>query len=387
MNGSRSVASVLAALEVEPARVAWSELYGAVQDAHGRRDVAWLAALLDGLPPASGGAWSAHQHLGQSARRALATVPTYEAAYALLTRAAACTQRPVLAAALAQTHRDDSLARLAALTWRARGAAEMLALWMHESVYLGDAPDAVDALNALQRRLFDAGDALGRAPLTLLPLERRLPRVAPHISAHSWGAWRVGEGSPPETLDPRPAMTLPVTEVTEPAWVERVREAWVPRGTVSNAKVEARRFRLGRPLDPEALGAPVLRAVTPACIGDAADDDDPAPAPREITLSTAPASPEVLAGALLTAAIGLRCYGEYAGVGRGRPRGWRALAALCGLDDAAPWSSVGDALDTLRVACFSADARWFDHVCEDHGFLILDAPGTTLTLVAETDSD
>ena len=120
MNGSRTVASVIAALAVEPARIAWPDLYLAVQHAQQRAEVPWLADLIDGLATPPGATWNPHQHLAQFARRALATVPTYDAAYALVSRADNCAQRPLLAAALAQTHPGSTLAQLAALAWRQR---------------------------------------------------------------------------------------------------------------------------------------------------------------------------------------------------------------------------------------------------------------------------
>ena len=391
MEGSRTVASVIAALQGDPARIAWPELYLAVQHAQQRADVPWLADLFDGLVTPPNAQWTPPQHLAQFASRALATVPTYEAAYALVSRADRCTQRPLLAAALAQTHPAPTLDQLAALAWRHRAPRALLTLWMHESVYLNVDVASLTAPISLQRNGFEAFAGEASVLLALVSIERELSRTPPGISAQAYGSWRVGVGAPRHEADLRPAVTLAATEVTEPAWVERIREAYVPRGTLSNAKVEARRFRLARPLDPDALGAPVLRALSPACVtrGDDVLDEDQGllPMPDEVEVRVGSSSPKQLVASLLHAAIGARCYGEYAGVGPGRRRAWSALAALCDLSDDAPWETVAGALGERRVVAFDADSVWFDHIGDDLGFLLLDAAGTTLTLVAATDSD
>jgi hypothetical protein len=391
MNGSRTVASVIAALAVEPARIAWPDLYLAVQHAQQRAEVPWLADLIDGLATPPGATWNPHQHLAQFARRALATVPTYDAAYALVSRADNCAQRPLLAAALAQTHPGSTLAQLAALAWRQRAPLALLTLWMHESVYLNVDVASLTAPISLRRNGFEAFSGEAGVPLALVSTEREVSRTPPRIAAQSYGSWRVGVGTPRHERDLRPALTLAATEVTEPAWVERIHEAYVPRGTVSNAKVEARRFHLDRPLDPDALGAPVLRALAPACVtrGDDVLNEDAGllPMPAEVEVRVGRSSPTALAASLLHAAIGARCYGEYAGVGPGRRRAWSALTALCDLSDDAPWEAVAEVLGALRVVAFDADSVWFDHIGDELGFLALDAVGTTLTLVAATDSD
>lgn len=388
MAAARSVASVVAGLDGDPAHIAWSEIYLAVLDAHRSAEVPWLAELLDAVltasPPDAG--WTAQKHLAQFASRALATVPTYEAAYALVSRATACGQRPLLAAALAKTHPSSTWARLAALAWRQRAPCALLILWMHEAVYLGATNDRID----LSRKDFDVFEGERAVPLTLVSLERDLARTPPAISAQAYGSWRVGDGSRRHPADPRPALPLASTEVTSPAWVERIEEAFVPRGTVSNAKVEARRFRLDGPLDPAALGAPVLRAIPPACVArgdDVLDEDEGLVCLPEVEIRAARSSPDALAGAFLQAAIGSRCYGEYAGVGPGRRRAWSALAALCDRSVDAPWEEVAAALARCAVVAFDADSVWFDHIGEELGFLLLDAAGTTLSLVALTDSD
>ena len=390
---TRSVASVVAGLDADPSRIAWPEIYRTVVDAQRAGETAWLAELLDALRPATPGdtRWSAPQHLAQFACRALATVPTYEAAYALVSRAATCTQRPLVAAALAQTHPVATWEDLARLAWRQRAPRALLTLWMHEAVYLGaDLTAAVEPI-ALLRRDFEAFEGEARVPLALVSWERELPRSPPHITAQSYGSWRVGSGVPRPPPDPRPAVPMACVEVPEPAWVQRVAEAFVPRGTLSNAKVEARRFLLARPLDPDALGAPVLRALSPARVarGDDVGDEDATllPLAPEVEVRVQPSSPQTLAASLLHAAIGARCYGQYAGVGPGRRRAWNALAALCDLSADAPWAQVAAELGERRVVAFDADSAWFDHIGDDLGFLVLDAAGTTLTLFAATDSD
>lgn len=391
MEGSRSVASVITALRGDPAHITWSDLYLAVQHAQRRAEVSWLVDLIDGLTSPLDASWNPQQHLAQFARRALATVPTYDAAFALVSRADNCSQRPLLAAALAQTHPAATLEQLAALAWRQREARALLSLWMHEAVYLGVDVVALTAPMALRRNGFAAFEGEPVVPLALVSTERALRRTPPGISAQAYGSWLVGDRAPRPEADPRPAATFAAREVTEPAWSDRIRDAYVPRRSVSNAKVEARRFRLDRPLDPAALGAPVLRALSPACVtrGDDVLDESEGllPMPAEVEVRAGPSSPRELAASLLHAAIGARCYGEYAGVGPGRRRAWSALAALCGLSDDAPWEAVAAALGELRVVTFDADSVWFDHIGDELGFLVLDAEGTTLTLLAATDSD
>jgi hypothetical protein len=391
MEGSRSVASVLTALQADPARIAWPELYLAVQHAQQRADVPWLADLFDGLVTPPNAQWTPPRHLAQFASRALATVPTYDAAYALVSRADRCTQRPLLAAALAQTHPAPTLDQLAALAWRHRAPRALLTLWMHESVFLNVDAASLTASISLRRNGFEVFAGEASVPLGLVSTEREISRTPPRITAQAYGSWRIGLGAPHHAVDLRPAATLAATEVTEPAWVARIRDAYVPRGTLSNAKVEARRFHLDRPLDPDALGASVLRALSPACVtrGDDVLDEDAGllPMPAEVEVRVGRSSPTELAASLLHAAVGSRCYGEYAGVGPGRRRAWSALAALCDLADDAPWETVAAALGERRVAAFDADSVWFDHIGDDLGFLVLDAAGTTLTLLAATDSD
>lgn len=390
MEGSRAVETVLAALQGDPARIAWPDLYLAVQGAQRRADVPWLGDLIDGLATPPEARWTPQRHLAQFASRALATVPSYDAAYALVSRADRCSQRPLLAAALAQTHPARTLDQLAALAWRQRAACALLTLWMHEAVYLNVEVTSLTAPISLRRNGVEHFVGEADVPLALVSIERALSRTPPGITAQAYGSWRVGAGVTRHAADPRFAVTLAATEVTETAWVERIREAFVPRGTLSNAKVEARRFRLARPLDPDALGAPVLRALPPACVArgdDVLDEDEGLVCLPDVEVRAARSSPDALAAAVLHAAIGSRCYGEYAGVGPGRRRAWSALGALCDRRVDAPWEEVAAALGACEVAAFDCDSGWFDHIGDELGFLVLDAAGTTLSLVALTDSD
>ena len=63
------------------------------------------------------------------------------------------------------------------------------------------------------------------------------------------------------------------------------------------------------------------------------------------------------------------------------------MAALCDLGSDAPRDDVDRALMERGFATFETDTRWFDHVCEDFGLLVLDPSGTSVDVVAETDSD
>lgn len=371
--------------------IAWTPLYERVERALAERDAPWLSELLRALVPEpydGRPAWSPHTHLASVAFPALALVPTADAARETLALAARCRHRTQLAAALAEAHPIHHLE--ATLASAMDGVArDVAAAWLHESAYHDAAPEQVPALVAWVAELERVEHPLARVPLALTGLERGLRRMGPGIRPRSSSSWHFQPSWEQGAEDPRPALPLVATETQDSELVRRVTAAFVPPGTISNARVEVRRFLLASALDRADLGAPVLRALRPGCITGHTGEDHEGPLvdPDVIGIRSRAVSPQSALAMLLHVAIGSRCYGEYAGVGPGRARAFDAAAALCGLPSSVSFDVIDAEMRRRRFAFFSSDSPWFDHICEDYGLLVLDPSGTELVIVAETDSD
>lgn len=373
--------------------IAWTPLYERVDRALAERDVPWLSELLRALvpPPYDGRpAWSPGRHLASVAFTALALVPTVDAARETLALVLVvrCGHKAQIAAALAEVHPIHHLEAVLPFA-REPIPREIGALWLHESAYHDAAPEQAPALVAWVAELERVGHPLARVPLALTGLERGLRRMGPGIRPRSSSSWHFEPSWEQGVDDQRSALALVATETQDPELVRRVTAAFVPPPTVSNARVEVRRFLLAAPLDRADLGAPVLRALRPGCITGHTGEDHEGPLvdPDVVGIRARVVSPQSALAMLLHVAIGSRCYGQYAGVGPGRARAFDAAAALCGLPPGQSFDTVDAEVRKRRFAFFSSDSPWFDHICEDFGLLVLDPSGTELVIVAETDSD
>jgi hypothetical protein len=370
----------------------FNEIYAAIERASHAGNVAFLTTLIDELEATSEQPSHA-KHVAMIAFRALALIPHVDAAYATVARARRCKEPTLVAAALAEAHAITDLVALDPASRNDAAEQTLLAMWLHEAVYHGASIAAHPALVAFDASLRSLGGWMQVIPSTMTATEASLRRISPGVRVRSHASWGLIPPRPDMSIDARRAHTVEVSEVIDDAWLRRVRAAFVPEGVLSNAKVEARRYHFGVPIDASWMGAPLLRALAPDCITapTAPDDRDvhtpPPHDPAEVEVRTARTGADALIATLLQLAIGWRCYGTYAGVGAGRARAWEALGAMAAMPPGSAPSAIEAALVGYQVVAFEASSRWFDHVCEDHGFLLLDRQRRTLTLVAETDSD
>jgi hypothetical protein len=256
---------------------------------------------------------------------------------------------------------------------------ELFACWMHEVVLRGTSLAEDPRAKRFRETLRSAGHPLGALPLVLQRTEREAPSYMP-----LYGDKGLGRAIDTLASGPMSARTIPppadgasvrATLVDERATVERLTSAVRPWAEGKSGKVEAKVFSLAPSVDPAVVGSWLLRALPL--------DSTTAAARIEVTRTGA----EGVFGPLFSAASNGGAYSSGLGGAYGRLAAWTSLGALVGAPVDAEYEAIDALASKTAFLTFRSPGPWFHDVAWDLGALALRGGGTTVAVLAATDTE
>jgi uncharacterized protein (TIGR02996 family) len=286
---------------------------------------------------------------------------------------------PELASRLASEHGPEVLLTVLERYQQDGRFLELLACLAHEMVLRGMILDGVPAAEGVVARLRERGHPLARLPLALTSVEGDLrpwlPRYGGGGQAWSTPFGPLWEGREPLPVGPSPAAAA-FTETTDAASAGRIATAVRNWEEGSNGQSEARVFRAESPIGEEAFSAGLLWALALACLEGAGEQGV-----RADRVTPRDAFATLFSAASTGGAYNRGLRGAY-----GRQAAWQSLAGLAGApgDDV---EAVADLAGRCLWARFDAGSEWYYQVAWDVGLLAVRPGGTSIAVLAATDTD
>lgn len=350
----------------------YREWYARLERAVEQREVAFLQQLAEQL---------ADEHDGHLLRETIALVPDDDSVTAGLAAFAAWRARPPrrehghgngdvrgFAARLAQSLDEDLLYRAIA---RGRGelALDLCACWAQELVLRG-ATLGGPQIDDLAEALVAARHPLAALPMHRLPLEIDAPFQPSSYAVTTAGGWSASWPSGAE--EPARAERPAFEDVTVDRDA-RIASAFDSHRAVSNGMALAKVFVLDPP-SPRTPDPALLRALPVECFADAS------------TLEVRAITPPHAFALLLAFASNGGDYNRAWSGAFGRRDAWRSLGGLVGAPIDARLDDIERRARGTHFAHFRSDA-WFYQIVTDLGIAAITADGSSLAILAGSDTD
>lgn len=252
---------------------------------------------------------------------------------------------------------------------------ELLACWMHERVARTGTLERSASARRFAAALAEVGHPLAILPLGLGKLERDIPAYLPVYSGDASITWPRpdSEGEPVRRLGVVPeVIRRGAVTVERRARLEAAVSGWVRQ---SNGKVVSDVFALSPALSPGEVSGALFQHLPLDCFEDA------------VRVVARQASATRAFGLLFVCAAGGGAYGGRCEAAYGRLAAWRSLAALVDADELAPLHEVARLAEAASWFDFAAATSWFYDVAWDLGLCVLAPDGTSLSVLAATDTD
>jgi hypothetical protein len=256
---------------------------------------------------------------------------------------------------------------------------ELFACWMHEVVLRGTSLAKDARATRFREALAKAGHPLARMPLELRPNEREAPSYMPLYGDRGLGRAidTLASGTISVRTVPPPAdgAAVRATELDDAGVIERMIAAVRPWAEGKSGKVEAKLFTIALPVEGNALGSWLLRAL-------------PLDATAAVArLDCSRVSADGVFGPLFSAASNGGAYSSGLGGAYGRLAAWTSLGALVGAPDGADIDTIDATSARCAFLSFRAPGPWFHDIAWDLGCLTLRADGSSVAVLAASDNE
>jgi hypothetical protein len=257
---------------------------------------------------------------------------------------------------------------------------EMLSLLVHEMVLRGVRCEEIPQFRRHALKMRERHHPLAWLPLILLETESEISLPSFHLGGTSYQL-PFGPTNQPMQRTHMPDVeghSVPaVQETTNVDESRRIRSAVTNWEEESNGRSEARTFTLPESIPVSALTGTLLRSLDLECLRDATPIDL-----QPVPIAPSWAFRSLFAAASTGGAYNSGHYGAY-----GRYEAWRSIAGMAGASEQDTVSAVeivAKQADWLRL---EAKTEWFYQVAWDFGLIVLRSGGSSLAVLAATDTD
>lgn len=246
---------------------------------------------------------------------------------------------------------------------------DLFACWAHELVLRGTSIGG-PRIDALAGALVAA-----RHPLAHLPMHRLALETEAKFTPVTYFPNGLGGCGPGVVGDEAIAARLPVPRFVDmtSAADERIAAAFESHRTVSNGRSEHAVFALDPPA-PFPADPALLAALPCECLAGAF------PETKARTVA------EVFAELLSFATLG-GDYNSAWSAAYGRRDAWRSLGGLAGAPPDAPLHEIEARAREIHWSWFAPETPWFNNIATDYGVAAVSADGSSLAILAGTDTD
>jgi len=215
-----------------------------------------------------------------------------------------------------------------------------------------------------------AGHPLARLPLHLLEMESEVTRLLPNFGPRGHSRQCL------LNLAASGAALLPTADhcyVAEASSVDSIGSVVRSWTAGSNGMCEAKVFKTEHKIGIESLSLSFLRSLHLDCLGVDIRAD---------VVSASRAFALLFAAASGGGAYGGRLEGAY-----GRLAAWESMSGLCGATDGQSVESIAALAEQCTWVSFVCDSEWFYHAAWDFALLAIRPDGTSVAVLAVTDTD
>jgi Family of unknown function (DUF6183) len=279
----------------------------------------------------------------------------------------ASSQEPAVILEFLELHRHD------------RARAEFLRLLMHEVVLRGFDGRDDPTMNDLAEAMRAEQHPLAALPLALIEIESGFAELLPQYTLQSTSAWLdFGLAEPLRaSSEAADTATRTIVDTTTPAVQTALKAAVMGWETDSNGVVEARTFQIDPGLTAKDLSPTLLKSLRLDCL----------PHDHTGVLNGSAITPARALGILFSVAADGGAYNSGERGAYGRLAAWKSASALTSKEPIDDIPTIAQAVLRCDWLTFHAPGKWFSDVAWDFGLLALRPSGTTLAVLAATDTD